>query len=113
MEILKKAINTEELRRIAKLSFGDLVKAVVDIERELVAIDAELHSDLEALLLEAGSKQANLWGINFYPDLEGDDFIEFDSMINLRPSQKNTSRGVDSKDIQAKIRAIVNKWIKK
>ena len=63
-----------------------MVKAVVDIELELVAIDAELHSDLEALLLEQGSAQNNLWGINYYPELNNDDFVEFDSMINIRPN---------------------------
>ncbi|MCF7898291.1 MAG: DUF5674 family protein [Candidatus Omnitrophica bacterium] len=112
MKILKDMITTNELKKIAQATFGDLVKAVVDVDRELVAIDAELHSDLEALLLENGSKQNSLWGINFYPELEGDDFIEFDSMINLRPSRENKTRGVDSKDIRVKIINIVNKWVK-
>jgi len=106
-------MTVEELKQIAQEMFGDLVKAVVDVDRELVAIDAELHSDLEALFLEDGSKQSSLWGINFYPDLEGDDFIEFDSMINLRPSQGNMTRGVDSEDIQVKIMDIVDKWVKR
>jgi len=113
MKILKDVINIDELKNIAQETFGDLVKAVVDVDRELVAIDAELHSDLEALFLEDGSKQQSLWGINFYPDLEGDDFIEFDSMINLRPSQGNMTRGVDSKDIQTKILDVTNKWVKR
>ena len=91
MQILNTVIAVDELRRIAKNTFGDLIKAVVDIDRELIAIDAELHSDLEALLLENGSKQKSLWGINFYPDIEDDDFLEFDSMINMRPSQGNMS----------------------
>ena len=112
MKILDNIITNDKLKKIAQVSFGDLVKAVVDVDRELVAIDAELHSDLEALFLENGSKQNSLWGINFYPDLEGEEFIEFDSMINLRPSQGNMTRGVDSKDIQAKILNVVNKWVK-
>ena len=88
-----------------------MVKAVVDVDREILAIDAELHSDLEALLLEDGSKQRNLWGINFYPDMQGDDFIEFDSMINMRPSQNNKSRGVESEEMRKKISAVVAQWI--
>ncbi|HER42906.1 MAG TPA: hypothetical protein ENO08_00410, partial [Candidatus Eisenbacteria bacterium] len=77
----------------------------------LVAIDAELHSDLEALLLASGSRQQDLWGINFYPDLDGDDFIEFDSMINMRPSRGNTSRGVDDEAIRARIADIAERWV--
>ena len=113
MKILKKTIGIDELKKIAQASFGDLVKAVVDVDRELIAIDAELHSDLEALFLENGSKQNSLWGINFYPELEEEDFIEFDLMINLRPSQKNMTRGVDSTEIQKKIIDIVKKWVQR
>ena len=89
-----------------------MVKAVVDVERELIAVDAELHSDLEALLLEDGSKQKSLWGINLYSEIQGDDFVEFDSMINLRPSQGNRSRGVEDKELCKKIIGIVAKRIK-
>jgi len=93
--------------------FGDIVKAVVDIDRELIAVDAELHSDLEALLLEDGSQQKHLWGINLYPEASGDEFIEFDSMINVRPSQDNKSRGVESEAIRGKIIQIVGKRIER
>lgn len=91
-----------------------LVKAVVDIEKEIIAIDAELHSDEEMLLLENGSQQENLWGINIHPGLaETTDWIEFDSMINLRPSHGNSSRSVNDPKIREKIVLIVNKWIQK
>lgn len=92
--------------------FGDMVKAVVDIDRELIAVDAELHSDLEALLLQDGSKQKNLWGINLYPEMQGDEFVEFDSMINMRPSQDNRSRGVEDENIRKQILKIVVMRIK-
>ncbi len=111
MKILDETITVDELRRIASATFGDLVKAVVDVRLGLVAIDAELHADLEALLIENGSQQHNLWGFNFYPDLEGDDFIEFDSMINMRPSCGNMSRGVEDEKIRDKIIGIVDKWV--
>lgn len=113
MKILDKPLSIDELKKIAGETFGDLVKAVVDVEKELIALDAELHSDLEALLLESGSKQKNLWGINFYPDIKDEDFIEFDSLINVRPSQGNKSRSVDDEKIRKRIVAIVNKWVKK
>jgi len=113
MKILDAVMTAAELKGIAAEMFGDMVKAVVDVDRELVAIDAELHSDLEAALLENGSSQKNLWGVNFYPDIAGDDFIEFDSMINLRPSQGNMSRGVDAPETRKKIIVVVNKWVKR
>jgi hypothetical protein len=112
MKIIKKALLLDELKQMAIATFGNMVKAVVDVDRELVAVDAELHSDLEALLLEDGSKQKNLWGINFYPEMQGDDFIEFDSMINMRPSQGNRSRGVENEEMRKKIVEIVTKRIK-
>ena len=112
MRILETPVTMDLLRDIAENSFGDMVKAVVDVDRELIAVDAELHSDLEALLLENGSSQKNLWGINFYPDLRGEDFLEFDSMINMRPSQGNMSRGVDDEVLRQRITAVVNRWIK-
>ena len=83
------------------------------LEKEIMAVDAELHADQEALLLKKGSNQQNLWGINLYPDKEVENWIEFDSMINLRPSQGNLSRGVDDPKVRKKIIIIVNKLVKK
>ncbi len=113
MRIIKDKITIKELKEIASGGFGNLVKAVVDIESGIMAIDAELHSDQETLLLEKGSKQKDLWGINLYPELDGEDFIEFDSMINIRPSQNNRSRGVDNPETRGKIKVIVNKLVAK
>ncbi len=107
MKIIRDSITLEEVRRAASSMFGDLVKAVVDVERELLAVDGELHSDLEALLLNDGSEQQNLWGINLYPDIDGEDFIEFDSLINIRPSRGNKSRDVEDKKLRQRITAIV------
>jgi hypothetical protein len=76
-----------------------------------MAVDGELHADEEALLLENGSRQENLWGINIYPELEGADRIEFDSMINIRPSQGNRSRGIDNMEIREKVIQVVHKLI--
>ena len=111
MRTIHDAMTRGELKQIAEERFGDMVKGVVDIERRLLAIDAELHSDLEALLMKEGSKQIHLWGINLYPELSGDEFVEFDSMINMRPSQGNRSRGVDDETIRKKILDIVAKRI--
>jgi len=110
MQIVNRKMGRTELAELAQMGFGDMVKGVVDVSRGLVAIDAELHADLETLLLEQGSRQEDLWGINLYPDEEGEDFIEFDSLINIRPLQNNRGRGVYDPAIQEKIREIIGRW---
>jgi hypothetical protein len=103
VKIIDAPISQCDLKVMAEGRFGNLVKAVVDVERKIMAVDGELHADEEALLLENGSLQENLWGINIYPDLEGPERIEFDSVINIRPSQGNRSRGVDDPVIRERI----------
>ena len=112
VKIIQGKITIEELKKMAQSKFGNLVKAVVDIERGVVAIDADLHADEEALLLENGSKQQDLWGINIYPELKKDEWIEFDSMINLKPAQGNRARGINSPEIREKIVQIINIMVK-
>lgn len=111
MKIITDKITLAELSEMAKKMFGNLVKAVADVEKKIMAVNAELHVDLETKLLANGSKQENLWGINLYPEISDQDFIEFDSMINLKPAQGNRTRGVESPEIQEKIRRLVNKLV--
>jgi hypothetical protein len=107
-----KSISISELTEMAQNMYGDLVKAVVDIEQRRMVVDAEMHSDEESYLLETGSSQDNLWGINLYPDSFGDnDFVEFDSMINIRPKQDNRSRSVEDPEIQKIIIEIVGEFV--
>ncbi len=113
MKIVRDRIDIAELKDMAERGFGTLVKAVVDIEAGFMAIDAELHSDQEALLLENGSAQRDLWGINLYPDIAGEDWLEFDSMINLRPGSGNRSRGVDDPAVRERIRDIVMRLVRR
>jgi hypothetical protein len=111
MKILAEPISLPDLRTLARGRFGHLVKAVVDVRRGIVAVDGELHADLEALLLEDGSQQLDLWGINLYPDLVGEDWVEFDSLINLRPSAGNRTRSVEDERTQAQIREVVQRSV--
>ncbi len=104
-------VTRAELHEMSEEMFGGLVKAVVDIEQHSMAVDAEMHADEEAALLESGSKQENLWGINFYPDNDESDFLEFDSMINVRPRQNNRSRNVESEEIRETIRVVVKELV--
>lgn len=111
MKIISDVLSLEELKGMAKSYFGGLVKAVVDVERRLLAVDADMHADLEAALLNDGSRQDDLWGINLYPDQYREQFIEYDSMINVRPRQDNRTRGVDSESLRNKIADIVRERI--
>jgi hypothetical protein len=111
--LIDEPIARERLREIASLRKGDLVKAVVDMERGIMAVGGELHADEEAFLLERGSEQMNLWGINIYPDLSTDEMVEFDSVMNMRPGQNNRSRSVEDANLRAKIIDIVNKLVTK
>ena len=111
MFILKCPISRAELKDYAVNTFGDMIKCVADVDKGLLAIDADLHADLERLLLENGSQQTSLWGFNLYPDETGEDFIEYDSLINIRSWQGNPSRDVLDQEVRGKIANIVDKFI--
>lgn len=114
MKILQTPISKADLIK-ESINFIDenAIKAAVDVKRELLAVDSPMHYDCEQLLLESGSDQANIWGINLYLDSDNiDDLVEFDSMINIRPAQGNRSRDVEDPEIQSKIKAVVSKWLK-
>ncbi len=101
-------ISVAELSEMSDKMYGSFVKAVVDLEKGTLVVDAEMHADEEQYLLENGSVQSDLWGINLHPDKFGtDEFIEFDSLINIRPRQQNRSRNVESKETQRLIIALI------
>ena len=108
IRVVRDTVSRDELSEIAKQQFGDMVKAVVDVEQGIMAIAGELHSDEEAVLLDQGSVQRHLWGINLDPGKPLDECIEFDSMINVRPSGGNRSRYVESSEVREAVTRIVN-----
>ena len=109
--IISEPISTQRVAEMADERFGDMVKAVVDTNRRLLALGGGLHSDEEAALLEQGSTQADLWGINIYPDQQRSEWIEFDSLINVRPRLGNRSRGVEDASTRQLILEIVDSLI--
>lgn len=114
MKFVENKISNKELKEMSDKIFDGLVKAVIDINKEVMVVDAEMHADQEDYLLQHGSLQEDLWGINFYPDEVGsENWLEFDSMINLRPSQNNRSRNIESEEIRDKIIAVVEKLVGK
>lgn len=112
MKLITDKVMLSELEQMSEKMYGHLVKVVVDVNQEIMVVDASMHADEEKFLLEGGSKQSNVWGINLYPEMYGsEDFIEFDSMINIRPNQGNRSRGVEDEAIRKKIIDIVTRLV--
>ena len=107
MRLVDSPIARSFLKMELMTHFGTVVKAVVDVRRRVMAVDAELHADEESFLLEGGSRQEDLWGINLYPDKNRDEFIDYTSLINIRPAQGNTSMEVASPGLRELIRDIV------
>jgi hypothetical protein len=110
--LVDKPIARQQLKAAAQPHFEEVVKAVVDVEKRIMAIGGELHADEEGFLLEQDSKQENLWGINFLLEIDPPDIVEFDSMINVRPRQNNRSRSVEDAIIREKILDIVKELIR-
>lgn len=111
MIIISQPIKHSELNDMLPGYFGDMIKAVVDVKKGTLGLDAELHADIEKEMLSQGSMLADLWGINLYPEMDGDDFIEFDALINIRPFQGNRSRDVLDPIVRKQIVNIVNSLI--
>lgn len=112
VKIIKNSISKKEIIDIAKKQFGDLVKAVVDVEQGIIAIGGEMHADEEVALMEQeNSKREYTWGINLYPEKKGEELIEFDSIINIKPFCNNRSRDVENPETREKIKIIINKLV--
>lgn len=110
--IIKNKISRVELKALAHAQYGDIIKAVVDIEQRIIGVGGELHIDIQSLLIEKENSQGqDTWGINLYLDKIGENFIEFDSMINLKPLSGNKTRNVENQEIKNKIREIVDKLV--
>lgn len=106
-------ITLDELRALAHEQYGDIIKAVVDVRQGIMGVGGELHVDIQSLLINtAGSEGDTTWGINLYLDKTGDDFVEFDSMVNLKPLIGNRTRGIDDEAIRALIRAVVTRLVR-
>lgn len=109
--IVERRIDPALLRRLVERHFEDMVKYVVDVERGIAAIGGELHADEEALLLEHGSRQDDLWGANYYPGKGPDGCIEYTSLINIRPAQGNRSMTIEDPALRERVCTITRALI--
>lgn len=106
-----KVVSREFLLNLAKERYGDMVKAVIDLKRGIIAMGTQMHADAQQMLLEQGSMQEDLWGVNIYAARLGDEMIEVDSMINLRPWQNNRSRDIDDSELRSRVVECVQKFV--
>lgn len=104
--LVESRLDPAQLRRLVAAHFEDMVKYVVDLQRGVAAVGGELHADEEAVLLEQGSSQDDLWGANYYPGKGETDCIEYTSLINIRPARGNRSMVIEDEGVRARIREI-------
>ncbi len=109
--VVETRIAPAELERLTELFFGDMVKLVVDVQRRRIAVGGELHADGEQLLLAQGSRQADLWGANYYPGRGPDDSIEYTALINIRPAQGNRAMEVQDASLRARMGELIRELI--
>jgi len=108
IRIIKEPISRDVALEIAKEFYVNMVKGVVDIEREIVALGGEWHIDSDMELLRDGSKQENLWGFNFFPE---ENRIAFTSLINIRPLQNNRAIEIQDPKLKDRMERIIRKLI--
>ncbi len=111
IKVFNSQIPKEELLALAKAGYGNMVKGVIDINKSLLALGGELHSDCEQVLLDRGSKQADLWGFNIYPGKTKEEYLEYTSMINIRPRQGNMDRDIKDLNLRRQIKNIVDEMV--
>lgn len=111
IKILNKKISKEELEEIAKLNYGHMIKGVADIRQNMVALGGQLHADAEAQMLEAGSKQIDLWGFNLHINQPLDKRIQYTSMINIRPYHGNHGLEITDASIKTAVKKVVDSWV--
>ena len=111
MKIISNPTKRDTILSECNTYFKTMIKAVIDIKGSIMAIDAELHADLESILIDQGSGQENLWGINLYLNKEKSDWIDYIALINIRPSMGNRSMEIENSEIREKITNIVYQLI--
>ena len=104
--LVEARLERSELRRLVERHFEDMVKYVVDVARGVAAVGGELHADEEALLLDNGSRQEDLWGANYYPGRGEDACIEYTALINIRPAQGNRSMEIQDPAVRERVREL-------
>jgi hypothetical protein len=89
-------------------ALDNYIKLAVDIERQILAGGGELHADCEEALINDGSSQENIWGVDWYPVTKK---VFFESLINIRPKQDNNSLFIQNSKIRNLVEKIVRTFL--
>lgn len=111
IQVITEPTSRQEVKKMAQTWFDDIVKGVVDIEKKILALGGEWHSDAEAVLLEKGSAQHNLWGFNLFLNQPADKMIEYTSLINIRPAVGNRTMVIEDPVVKQQVQTIIEKLI--
>lgn len=111
IEIVRTTVSRKQLTEIAKEYYEDIIKGVVDINREVVALGGEMHADAEEGLLNDGSQLRDLWGFNLLLDELKENCLVYESFINIRPGDNNKSLEVQDPEIRKQMMQIIFKRI--
>ncbi len=111
IKIIQQKLSSAELTELCRAHFDTMVKFVVDIQQERMAVGGEMHADAEAMLLAQGSRQSDLWGGNFYPWNAPEQRLEFTSFINIRPSDDNAAMEVLNPEIRSKMHLLAEQFL--
>lgn len=98
----------EEIGELKK-QFDVYIKTVIDIEKKICSAGADRHFESEKILLDSGSKQPDLWGGGI--DTETKE-IDFDSFINIRPADNNTSNEIQDGNKRKKFEDLTKYFFK-
>jgi len=112
INIVKTPVKKSEIAQMAREGFGDVGKVVADGSQNFMAIGGELHADEEVMLSEKeGSKREDMWGFNIYPEKAREEWLEFNSMVNIKPHLGNRTRDIGDPEVKEKIRKVVEKLV--
>ena len=84
------------------------IKLAVDVRRGTLAGGATIHADCEAVLLQDGSRQEDVWGADWNPAAQQ---VTFEALINIRPRQDNPSMEILAQNTRERVTQIVNELV--
>ena len=111
IKVITKPITRAQAHEIGKEFYDDMVKGVVDIHKEIMGVGGEYYMDANTVLIEHGSVQGSVWGFNVYPQRKREEWIEYTSLINIRPAVENRTMTVEDKAIRDRMKKIIEALI--